>query len=95
MNRGGEGGGACDEALDTIESEARAQLRKDEAISDEMTGLYNFRYFQHRLKEEIDRARRYKHRISLVMIDLDHFKQINDNFGHLAGDYVLTVHSRS
>ena len=60
-----------------------------EAITDSLTGMFNRRYFDYRLNEEILRAQRYHRSLSLLMIDLDHFKQVNDKFGHPAGDYVL------
>jgi diguanylate cyclase (GGDEF)-like protein len=56
---------------------------------DEKTGLYNFREFQRRLKDEWQRAKRYNMPLSVVFFDLDHFKQINDTLGHQAGDGVL------
>lgn len=60
------------------------------AILDRLTRLYNREYFQRRIKEEIERARRYKIDLSLIVIDIDHFKQINDTYGHQQGDAVLT-----
>ncbi len=59
------------------------------AVTDPLTALYNRSYFQRRLDEEIDRARRYARRLSLVLVDVDHFKQINDTYGHQVGDRVL------
>lgn len=59
------------------------------SIKDELTQLYNRRYFYTRLDEEISRADRYGNQISIVMIDIDHFKQVNDVYGHQAGDSVL------
>jgi len=56
---------------------------------DGLTQVYNKRYFQETLEREIGRAQRYRRDLSLIMFDIDHFKQVNDNFGHLAGDYVL------
>jgi diguanylate cyclase (GGDEF)-like protein len=56
---------------------------------DEKTGLYNFREFQRRLKDEWSRAERYGVPLSLVFFDLDHFKQINDALGHVVGDRIL------
>jgi diguanylate cyclase (GGDEF)-like protein len=65
-----------------------AKLYQD-SISDGLTGLYQRRYFEIRLREEFDRARRYEHRLSLLMIDIDHFKAVNDAHGHQTGDEVL------
>jgi diguanylate cyclase (GGDEF)-like protein len=65
-----------------------AQLEKL-AITDGLTGLYNYRYFSKRLEQETERARRYKRDLSLVLIDLDNFKMVNDIFGHTKGDEVL------
>jgi diguanylate cyclase (GGDEF)-like protein/PAS domain S-box-containing protein len=59
------------------------------AITDSLTGLYNRRYFYLILDNEIERAKRYQSPLSLIMIDIDHFKLVNDKFGHLAGDEVL------
>ena len=60
-----------------------------EAGTDPMTGVANLRSFMQRLEEEIVRARRYRRPISLMMLDLDHFKEVNDRYGHHAGDQVL------
>lgn len=59
------------------------------AITDGLTGLYTHRYFQERLEESIKWAARYEKPVSLVFIDLDHFKQFNDTLGHPAGDKIL------
>lgn len=56
---------------------------------DGLTGAYNKRFFLDALARELNRAMRYERPLSLAMFDLDHFKNINDGFGHLAGDYVL------
>ena len=61
------------------------------ALVDPLTGLGNRRLFDVRLAEEVGRARRYTEPLSLIMIDLDRFKEINDNFGHVAGDEVLAA----
>ncbi|MCS6798637.1 MAG: diguanylate cyclase [Myxococcota bacterium] len=58
-------------------------------IQDGLTGAHNKRYVLETLEREIPRARRYERPLSLLMFDLDHFKRINDTYGHLAGDYVL------
>jgi len=59
------------------------------SVTDALTNVYNRRYFTKKLKEEIDRARRSGGKFSLIMLDTDHFKSINDRFGHNAGDRVL------
>ncbi|MEW6708968.1 MAG: diguanylate cyclase [Candidatus Riflebacteria bacterium] len=59
------------------------------AITDSITKLYVHRYFQLRLDEEVARSRRYNSTISLLMCDIDHFKSINDNYGHQQGDSIL------
>ena len=58
-------------------------------ITDEKTGLYNFREFRRRLRDEWARAARYRTSLSLVFLDIDDFKKLNDRLGHLAGDRVL------
>ena len=59
------------------------------ATTDALTSAYNRRYFMSKLEEEVKRVRRYKRPSSLMMIDVDHFKKINDTFGHDVGDHVL------
>jgi diguanylate cyclase (GGDEF)-like protein len=59
------------------------------AVVDELTGLYNRRFFERRLSYEFERFNRYAFPLSLVLFDIDHFKQVNDTFGHHAGDAVL------
>lgn len=62
---------------------------EQQAITDGLTKLYVHRYFQQRLKEEIDRADRYSYNVALIMMDVDHFKELNDGHGHLMGDKAL------
>ncbi|WP_305043591.1 sensor domain-containing diguanylate cyclase [Geoalkalibacter sp.] len=64
------------------------------AFRDGLTGLYNHRYFQDLLSQEVKRAVRYHRPIGLVMFDIDHFKKINDNHGHPVGDQVLKALAR-
>jgi diguanylate cyclase (GGDEF)-like protein len=76
-----------DSAYRELES---VNVRLQEAsFTDEVTRLYNRRFFSVRLEEEIARARRFGHELSLVFLDLDGFKTINDELGHLAGDETL------
>ena len=63
--------------------------RAHDANTDGLTGLYNHRYFRERLAQEVARASRYGHRVALLMIDIDHFKRVNDRYGHPAGDDIL------
>lgn len=64
------------------------ELKKANRL-DSLTGLNNRRHFDEIMKKEGERADRYHHPTSLILLDLDHFKKINDNFGHLTGDQVL------
>ncbi len=59
------------------------------SITDGLTKLYSYRYFRQRLDEELVLAKRYSSVLSLLMLDIDHFKMYNDTYGHLAGDQVL------
>ena len=65
-----------------------AQLR-EMTITDDLTKLYNMRHFYEQLHLEMDRASRYRHSLSLLLLDVDRFKQYNDTYGHLEGDKVL------
>jgi two-component system cell cycle response regulator len=69
-------------------NEALAQIRAL-SVTDSLTGLFNRRYLDEQLKREVDRAERYGRPLSLVMADLDHFKALNDQFGHAAGDAAI------
>ncbi len=73
--------------FEKLENE-KARLEKL-AITDYLTGIYNIRYFYHRLEEEFSRAQRYGYPLCCIMLDIDHFKKINDKYGHRVGDLVL------
>jgi diguanylate cyclase (GGDEF)-like protein len=64
---------------------------REQAISDPLTGLYNRRYYEETINQEIMRAQRHKQEMSILMLDLDHFKRFNDNYGHDVGDQVIKV----
>jgi len=64
------------------------------AYRDSLTGLYNHRYFQEQLVHEVERAQRYGHHLSVLMLDVDRFKQVNDTYGHLMGDTLLSYVAR-
>ena len=72
-----------------IENARRFREARQLADLDSLTGLHNRRYFYETLGREVDRASRYQRRLSLVIVDVDGFKEINDRIGHLAGDAVL------
>ncbi|MCA1831686.1 MAG: diguanylate cyclase [Actinomycetota bacterium] len=59
------------------------------SITDGLTGAWNYRYFQMRLSQEVERAIRFGRSFSMMVIDIDHFKRVNDTFGHQRGDSVL------
>ena len=71
-----------------IERNIREELNRL-SITDALTGLYNQRHFYDRLNEETVRAQRQNHKLALILLDLDDFKQYNDRLGHLAGDELL------
>ncbi len=75
---------------DPIIVEVQVLLQKEQgALVDELTGLYNRRYFNDAIVREVERFKRFGQRFSLIMLDVDHFKRFNDTYGHLAGDDAL------
>ncbi len=62
---------------------------KETSFRDEVTGLYNRRFFSLRLEEEMSRFKRFNHPVSVVLLDIDNFKSVNDEFGHAVGDETL------
>jgi len=72
----------------------RVTLLEQESITDPLTCVYNRRYLDRRLDEEFERAQRYRMPLSILLIDIDHFKQVNDSYGHQTGDLVLSYLGR-
>ncbi|MDO9555968.1 MAG: GGDEF domain-containing protein [Coriobacteriia bacterium] len=82
------------ELVVAVENSRLYKLTKRLAITDELTDLYNYRYLQQRLDDEIGRASRYGKQFSFLMLDIDDFKAVNDTYGHLVGDGVLAAIGR-
>ncbi|HEX2981720.1 MAG TPA: diguanylate cyclase [Anaerolineaceae bacterium] len=74
---------------DVTKNKQAEMLLQEMAITDPLTGVYNRRHFFHLAEAEIERARRLGQQVSLVLMDVDHFKTVNDTLGHVAGDQVL------
>ncbi len=68
--------------------------KRELAMTDALTGIYNRRYFIRHLSRELKRAQRFGGEVSLLLLDIDHFKRVNDTCGHLAGDMVLEQFAR-
>jgi len=83
--------GKLTSAFNTMTRNLRKEREKlvTETITDQLTKLYNFRYFQQYLKDEISRATRYNHSFALLIIDIDDFKHYNDHNGHQMGNVIL------
>src|SRR3712207_4225104 len=77
------------QAAVSIENVDLHEIVQMQAVTDELTGLYNLRHFHDTLDSEIERSRRFGTDVGLAMLDIDDFKQINDTFGHQQGDVVL------
>jgi len=78
-----------------IEKRIQVELKLQElAITDSLTGLYNRRHFFELAEKELSRALRYNRHFSLILVDIDRFKDVNDQFGHLYGDRVLEITAR-
>ncbi len=79
----------CERSRTQRELKNKLQFALEHAAHDALTGLFNRRYFERRLKEEVAHAKRHKGPFSVVMLDLDYFKLVNDTYGHEDGDCVL------
>ena len=83
------------ELLKAVSDQAAVAINKAQlwemAVTDSLTGLFVRRYFMVKLQEEFHRAERYEKNLSVVMADLDNFKDVNDTYGHSAGDSVLKI----
>ncbi|MHB9092075.1 MAG: diguanylate cyclase, partial [Chloroflexota bacterium] len=80
--------GSC---YDITEQKQNEAYIRDLAYRDSLTGLYNRKAFQERLEQELVRARRNAGKVAVLFLDLDNFKEVNDRFGHEAGDQVLCM----
>jgi diguanylate cyclase (GGDEF)-like protein len=77
------------QAAASVENVALHELVSEQAVTDDLTGLANGRAFRDLMEKEAARAARFRHDVSLLMLDIDDFKQVNDTHGHPAGDAVL------
>jgi diguanylate cyclase (GGDEF)-like protein len=76
-------------SLQTASDLRRMLLLEQESITDSVMGIFNRRYLDRRLEEEFQRSRRYAAPLSILLLDIDHFKAVNDTYGHQTGDFVL------
>jgi diguanylate cyclase (GGDEF)-like protein len=79
----------AEQAAVSIENVGLHETVERQAMTDELTGLYNRRRFQEAMASEVERSRRFGHPVGLVLLDLDDFKTVNDTYGHQQGDLVL------
>lgn len=83
-------GAVADFAAIAIDNARNYQRISELVITDDLTGLHNARHFHELLEYEIERARRYGSQVSLLFFDLDHFKEVNDTYGHLVGSRMIS-----
>jgi len=79
----------ADQAAIAIRNAQLFEEKENLSIKDDLTGLYNHRYFYECAEREMQRSLRYHKDFSLIMMDIDHFKKVNDRYGHQAGDELL------
>ena len=79
----------CSHLSTAIDNTFKYEETEKLAVTDGMTGMYNYRYFINRLKEELARAKKLNIPLSIIMIDIDFFKDINDTYGHIIGDKII------
>ncbi len=77
------------QAAVSIENVSLHETVQRQAVTDELTGLFNHRHLQEVLAAEVERTRRFEQQLGLIMVDIDDFKRVNDSYGHLQGDLVL------
>lgn len=79
----------CALATELLQLRARVKRLEQEVHRDELTGLYNRRHFNYAINQELERTRRTGQPTSLILLDIDHFKQVNDIYGHTIGDLAI------
>ncbi|MEM8882774.1 MAG: sensor domain-containing diguanylate cyclase [Planctomycetota bacterium] len=84
----------ADTAAQVLHNALQFRAAEELTLVDELTGLWNRRYFERNLQMEVQRAKRYGHDLTVAMLDIDHFKQFNDTEGHQAGDRALQTVAR-
>jgi diguanylate cyclase (GGDEF)-like protein len=78
-------------SLQTAKDLQRIDLLESENVTDPLTKIYNRRYLDRRIEEEVARSKRYSLDLSILMLDIDHFKRVNDTYGHQVGDTILRI----
>ena len=79
----------ANQAAIALKNAEKYQNQKKKSEIDELTGLYNYRSFEHELFKQVDLARLGERTLTLILLDIDHFKKVNDTYGHLAGNKIL------
>lgn len=79
----------ANQAAVALQNASEYELTKRKSEVDELTELYNYRYFEHLLFDQLEKAKLEQRQLSLIILDIDYFKQFNDKYGHLAGNHIL------